>query len=1538
MRSGKYILQRGFILALTIILSFAFPLTAQRQMEKLDRGLLAVKVPSGVFVSWRVLGTEWKDVSYNLYRGTEKLNQEPISGATNFLDGSGTPESAYYIRAIVNGTETEASDTVTPWEHSYYDLPVRDIPGGYELNDASVGDLDGDGEYEIVVKRISPDMSENPTYTHLLEAYHLDGTYIWTIDYGSNRLGPQQINFMVYDLDGDGKAEVVTKTSEGTIDGTGAVIGDTDGDNITNYRYSATADDITQGPEFLSVYEGTTGKELDRINYIARDPLEQWGLPGMNLTQLAHRADAVMIAVTYANGKTPTLVMCRGIYHRTKMVALNFRDGHFSELWRFDSEEWPEGFRGQGNHNLSVADVDDDGCDEIVYGSMTVDHDGRGLYGTGLGHGDAMHVSDMDPDRPGLEVWQAHENGPHYGGTYRDAATGEILIQYFGNRDMGRACAGDITADYPGYELWGATECPIYNVGGSILGPTNVPVNFMVWWDGDLLREFLDHLWLGTEAGVGIGTISKYNGSDDVTILQANGTYSTNYTKGNPCLSADILGDWREEVIWRTTDNRYLRIYTSTYPTTHRIYTLMHDPQYRLAIAWQNNAYNQPPHPGFFLGAGMDSLPPPPITGEKLVWNKGDAWDVETSTSWIRNGSSSVFHDGDEVLFDILGGPTDTIHVSGNPEPSSFTVYSPTNYTFSGPGSITGTTGLLKAGSGTLVIRNHNTFTGYTAVWDGTLLVHGFIDSHVNVKKFATAGGSGHFGGGITLEHGSSLVAGEAGSADTLKISGRLTAQADVTWHLDLSGDSTGLSLPSDIIRVTGDLVLDGTQIIIINQLNDSLQRGSYTLFTYTGSFTGDLDTIKVNGVAGIPWEIYDSGGAIRIRFLETRDPGNLFWQGGAPNDWDLVTSFNWLNKGIADWFVSGDTVNFTDDGLAYNLVNLEGDLYPGQVKVESSGDYRFSGTGKISGVGDIVKNGSGKLGIETRNDYSGSTFINDGTIEIGTLAGKGQPGPLGTGTGNGGNGDDDEDNGEIVLNGGTLRLTGSATSDRDIHIGPLNGTIDLYGGEFRMDGILSGEGQLAKTGNGTLAWSAANQHLGGTLLMGGRIHLGTEEANLYGPGPGLMILQDATLSMIDDRNSYTTDCDWDLSVPEGHSGWLNLDSRCTLTGSLGGSGILNLYIPFIRSELAGDWSTFTGRINTSTTADGGSFLVGNPAGYPGAHLHLGDYVTALYRYTSNLTLELGTLTGTALSRLGAGGEGNSTITWKVGGSNANATFDGVICDDQFKNSGASAAIVKTGTGTWTLTGSNTYSGGTTVETGSLRIANSGGSATGSGAVRVQSNAVLSGTGIIAGPVTVEPGGFLTPGPSPGTFFTIDSSLVMETGSYLGFEIDPLNKKHSILKVSGSFTMNGTIYFTNSGSVLFAGGDVFHLVDAGSIDGELAGIIPSSPGAGLRWDTSDWSSGSTIRVQAATYTEEISTGPLHRMFPNPVQDELNIELSKVFRQIHVSIENVCGIRVVDQTFLSASRFSLGTQRMEPGWYILKLETGDIPITEKFIKQ
>ncbi len=402
---------------------------------------------------------------------------------------------------------------------------------------------------------------------------------------------------MVYDLDGDGKAEVACKTADGSVDGTGKVIGDARAD----YRNSRGS--ILEGPEFLTIFDGETGAELATADYIPpRGRVSDWG------DDYGNRVDRFLACIAYVDGQRPSLVMCRGYYTRAVLAAWKWRDGKMSHVWTFDSDDGTPGnrrYRGQGNHSLSVGDVDGDGKDEIVYGACAIDHNGKGLYSTGLGHGDAMHLSDIDPTRPGLEVFGIHENPRHpNGANLRDAATGKVI---WGQqlRDPVRGLAMDIDPRHVGYECWANSSDGLYSCKGEKISDRKPrSCNMGVWWDGDVLREILDgtmiHKW-------------DYTNNSTIRLLTAEGCASNNSSKSTPCLHADILGDWREEVIWRTRDNRELRVYTTTIPTDRRFCTLMHDPVYRLSVAWQNVAYNQPTQTGFYMGEGMAAPPRPSI-------------------------------------------------------------------------------------------------------------------------------------------------------------------------------------------------------------------------------------------------------------------------------------------------------------------------------------------------------------------------------------------------------------------------------------------------------------------------------------------------------------------------------------------------------------------------------------------------------------------------------------------------------------------------------------------------------------------------------------------------------------------------------------------------------------------------------------------------------------------------------------------------------------------------------------------------------------
>lgn len=620
-----------------------------RRMERLDRGVVAAPaISGGVLVSWRWLGDDPADVAFNVYRGGKRLNGRPLKGATNKVDPKGKAGDVYSVRAVVGGKERPGDAPVAAWTQSYLSIPLQQPPGGttpsgeaftYTANDASVGDLDGDGRYEIVLKWDPTNSKDNafPGYTGpvIVDAYTLEGKRLWRIDLGRNiRAGAHYTQFLVYDFDGDGRAEVVMRTSDGAVDGRGKVIGDanadwrgTEGEVVQMDRTGAVvkADGskvaplvgrMLKGPEFLTVFDGLTGAALASAPYSPpRNPetdaptTEQqtalWG------DGYANRSDRFLGGVAYLDGVSPSIVMARGYYGRTTLAAWDWRGGKLTQRWLFDSAApgVPEGFGGQGNHQLSVADVDADGRDEILYGSMAVDDTGKGLWTAKLYHGDAMHVSDLDPTRPGLEKFGVHESPGKNGGigaAMLDARTGEVLWTTPTDKDTGRGLAADIDPRHAGDEAWGSNSDALYTARGKAIDGVKHPrqTNFAIWWDGDTLRELLDR-----------NQISKWDwtAGEAKPLLTAAGMTSNNGTKSTPALSADILGDWREEVIWRAEDNQSLRIYETPYPTTARITTLMHDPEYRLSIAWQNVAYNQPPHPSFFLGDGMKPAPRPNI-------------------------------------------------------------------------------------------------------------------------------------------------------------------------------------------------------------------------------------------------------------------------------------------------------------------------------------------------------------------------------------------------------------------------------------------------------------------------------------------------------------------------------------------------------------------------------------------------------------------------------------------------------------------------------------------------------------------------------------------------------------------------------------------------------------------------------------------------------------------------------------------------------------------------------------------------------------
>lgn len=713
---------------------------ARPQLEKLGRGLVAVATDAGVFLSWRLLRGEVSGVSetglaganFAVYKNGERI--AVVTDRTSYRDAGGTLEDTYAVAAIYAGAEERPCNGVKPWAQNYIDIPIHIPEGGvtpagqaftYHCSDMSVGDMDGDGEYEFILKW-SPsnahDVSHRGYTGHcIIDCYRLDGTQLWRLDMGPNiRAGNHYTQFMVYDFNGDGKAEMAVKTAPGTMMTRYAPDGSVRSEDFITMpqedidagwshadNYVCSAEDyrrhvadmfeswhkhpevaaghwpgtveeclgiprrypypltraeaekladffidewapardpknrlwefegfIYEGPEYLTMFDGM-GAELDTIHYepARGDDGLLWGDYAWTRIEPCNRVDRFLAGVGYLDGERPYLLMCRGYYTRAFVAAYDFFENRFHKVWQADSGFMPMsnpfdytttqrsgshptmgGLAGQGNHSVSTADIDGDGYMELIYGAAVVDHDGTLLYSARgklpdgreakLGHGDAMHVADIDPDRPGKEIFNVYEEGKNapYGYALRDAETGRVYFGQYYEGDLGRCMIGDIADGVRGLQVW---VNDVFDCHGNKLNIPAPSTNMRIFWAGDMTTQLTDGPdYLGQGAsGAAIGRVVDPRRG---VLLEPEGTGTNHYTKATPCLVADIFGDWREEILLRHADNTAIRIYTNVDDAPHKLFTLMHDPQYRCGVAWQNNCYNQPVYLSFYYASDME--------------------------------------------------------------------------------------------------------------------------------------------------------------------------------------------------------------------------------------------------------------------------------------------------------------------------------------------------------------------------------------------------------------------------------------------------------------------------------------------------------------------------------------------------------------------------------------------------------------------------------------------------------------------------------------------------------------------------------------------------------------------------------------------------------------------------------------------------------------------------------------------------------------------------------------------------------------------
>ena len=1523
---------------LAALFSSLVPVFAQRQMERLGRGVVVLhSATSQAYVGWRLLATDPTDIGFNLYRSANgaagvKLNSSPLTNTTDFLDSSAnfTISNSWYVVPVTNGVEGTPGAARGLAANSpvrqYLSWPLRAITGPgapFDVKFCWVGDLDGDGEYDYVVDRISTTIATN----EFLQAYKRDGTFLWQLDCGYNSTNQYAIEpgasaisighgdcVTVYDLDGDGKAEVCIRTARGVILPNGSTI--------------SGPDDTTQ---YLSILDGLTGNELARTTIT-----NMWPADGpMN----SH------FGIMYADGIRPSLLIrCENrnaaqAFQRESMTY-DYRNGQLTRRWFHTPAS---GANESWGHQIRIMDVNHDGIDDAIdVGSVLNGVNGQPLFDTELVHGDRFHLTDIDPDRPGLEMFSIQQLNPTLLATaFIDMSSGSIIKKWYSPviTDVGRGTTFDMDPGHRGLEFY-STQPGIFDCKGNQIYANTIWPPEALWWDADLSRELED--------GAGSGALSPVINKFDPVSGTAGRMYSI-YTEGvhqayggRAAFWGDILGDWREEVVLVANDYSELRVYTTKITATNRLYCLMQNPGYRDQATCKG--YYQASYVDYFLANDMPPPPTPPVSDAKLVW-RGDGvnvWDSASTANWRTNwfyvGNANTnpapFNTGDTVLFDLTGSNNTAITLVGSLTPGDVRIHSPKNFTFdSSNGSLDGATKLTKGGAGKVTFNGTNNFTGKTLISEGAFIVNGALPNSPVIVRGGVwldgrLGGNGVVGSAVSFYEGAGVSPGQGtNSPGTLTIANNVTLNGRTLNDFDLSDDVTGTTKTNDLLVITGNLTVTGTNTFVIRKLDATLPPGSvYPLVNYSGTFSGSLANFTVSGLTGIPVALTNPPGQIALVVKSFRPPATLTWAGGQnANAWDLLTSSNWLNGPALDQFAPNDTVRFDNNGAANPTVTLTGDLTCSNIVVDSANNFTLTGSGGIIGQAGLTKTNSGTLTISALNNtFTGKTILAGGTLVVSELDAIGFPSPLGNPPGGSTN---------LILSGNpTLQVAGESYTDRGMMINSGTNTIDVTNStdQLTVAGVITGSGALKKVGAGTLALSVNNTYTGPTFISGGNISLGGGTANQYGLGPGpggngntTITISNATLTMYSDSASYDT-CYWNVIVPTNSTATIYGDDRCNLYGTLTGGGTLNFNVYYVRTELDGNWSGFTGQLNLGTDSAGGDFRIGNANGYANAAVNLADYIYA-YHITANAAVSLGSLTGGTYSHL-------TGTAWTIGAKNVDSTFAGSINGNsltktgsgtltltgntnnyasgttisggtlQIGNGGTSGVIgtnqitddgtlafnrsdaisdnsfgfitskgnlIKRGSGRLTFNKSHTYFGTTTIEAGTLALTNTGLIANSAnivvnadtlfdvsgrtgGAMTLGSSKMISGNGSVSGGFALASGAKLSPGTNGIGTLTFSNALTLAAGCTNIFEISKAPLTNDIAKVLGTLTSGGTLIVTNIGAGALANGDTFKLFNAAGYSGSFSKLILPALPAGLGWNTNAINTNGTLSVVITT--------------------------------------------------------------------------------------
>ncbi len=1473
-------------------------LFAQRITDKLDRGLVAMKVSNGIFLSWRILGEEYYDVSYNVYRDGTLLTTTPLK-VSNYTDRTGTITSTYTVEPVWSGSAQQDIQNkqksvlslntqcapVTPWSSSYKEIKLthEGIASTLIPNDACCADMDGDGELEILMKfdnlsemeqsypKNGPTINGKVTkeYT-IFEVLKQNGKRLWWVNCGPNMGDFQnnEQNIVAYDWDGDGKAEAVMRAADGTVihmaDGTTYTVGNANV-NVRGATGGGVNWFVTTDGEYLVYMDGETGKPYQCIPYPLRrlEAGENIETAWNNRWDGGHRCSKHFFGAPYLDGRKPSIFLARGIYTRHKMIAYDVDpETHKLEVrWTwYNNTNGP--WKGQGYHNYAIADVDMDGRDEIVFGSMVIDDNGKGLSTTGLGHGDAEHVGDLNPYIHGLEIYACLEDNP--GNNYRDATTSKIYHRFIAGNDDGRAMAGNFCNDFPGSLGCSAREGAISlvkNEAVSGLGNTGVNTNFRIYWDGDLCEETFNYL-NGKNTS---GCVAKYGSW--TPIYTCEGSMTNNDTKGTPCYQGDILGDWREEIIMRTADNN-IRIYSTPTATKWRNYTLWHDHQYRNSMVWQMCGYNQPPHVSYFLGElEKITVAPPPLTlnGRVEVANGGTINASQNNQHVIvceTNNTSVSLESGAKPYILTFNVPS---WVQGSAPSECATANTKINYlTYTCDvtgGGLAGEARLVKQGDGILNLPKANfTHTGETTIWEGTVNFDGTMkESPVRINRFAELNSNGGEFKTISMDYGSILRPGGADSRGTITadslglgfgariiidlysegISSDLLKlnKLGIERKTGVAWEQAGPQYLMPVIQLVGHPAGDATTVA----------PGKYVIAELSSAdgLIGNIGNIILEGLETQKKSLYFEDNKLIVEIVKMRDATSIVWDGGETGIWDLGETENFLNSAEDNkptYFVSDDQVTF-DDNATNKTVIINENLLPASVTVNSSAAYTFNGEGSIGGKASFTKEGSGTVTINTSNSYTKGNFLKGGTVKVSVLSNQySETGNLG--------GITKSANLFTMENGAVMQTTANVEQASPMKMLGDEGGVIFNSGEFLMNASVTGT-VLTKKGAGALKFGA-NNSLSRLVIANGNI-----DCNSGNPASTIELQNGG----IWDNTQATTHA---IVVPKGRSGTWNLTYTyyTAYANKITGEGTLtvNPRNTVSRVRITGDWSGFTGTIKHTNTSIW--LPLDNSYGLPNGTLDIaeGCSVTNVCK-----NFAIGILTGKGSLRQPIANFQNSNAvtgsnTWNVGNSDmGNFTFDGTIADDGGTNK---SNFAKVGTCKMTVSGKWTNTGTVIIREGELAVRS--GAVLGKGALTVEKNGTLSGA---TGTGNLTNSSFTINGTlqigtmanaTSGVMNFNNSNVTFGTSSVLTIGIRKASSDCRLGNIN-ALTMNGTISVNVPETHSLKEGDEVVLWNAATTSGtpKLANAVIDED---LMWDTSRLSEGILIvtKVDPATGIQGIN--------------------------------------------------------------------------------